>query len=91
MKLNKIYQELEAIDQVLNIKIIQRKGIFNGVFTLDKKYIIVINKLKTIEQKIMVLTRSFSQFDISKIDIKLSIREIIESEQQIITKIIILI
>ncbi len=80
MKPEKIFQELEDIAEILNIKIIQEKGNFNGGYCLlEKEKIIVINKLKPIEQRIRALAQSFSRLDTSQIYMKPVIREFIES------------
>ena len=83
MKPNKLFQELEDIAETLNIKIIQEKGNFEGGYCLlEKEKIIIINKLKPIEQRIQALTKAFSRLDLSQIYLKPAIREIIESELQ---------
>ena len=81
MKSAKIFQELEDIAQTLNIKIIQGIGNFKGGYCLlEKEKIIVINKLKPVEQRIKALAQIFSLFDTSQIYMKPAIREFIESE-----------
>ena len=81
MKSAKIFQELEDIAQTLNIKIIQEKGNFKGGYCLlEKEKIIVINKLKPVEQRIRALAQIFSLFDTSQIYMRPAIREFIESE-----------
>ena len=81
MKPNKILQELEQLAGVLEIKIIHEKGNFIGGYCLlEKEKIIVLNKLKPIEQRIRALALAFSRLDTSKIYIKPVIRFIIESE-----------
>ena len=80
MKPDKIFQELEDIAEILNIKIIQEKGNFKGGYCLlEKEKIIVINKLKPVEQRVRALAQAFSQLDTSKIYMKPAIREFIES------------
>ena len=80
MKLNKILQELEDIAETLDIKIIHGKGDFQGGYCiLEKEIIIVINKLKPIEQQLQALVQAFSQLEISYIYIKPAIREIIKT------------
>ena len=80
MKPDKILQELEDIAEILNIKIIQEKGNFKGGYCLlEKEKIIVINKLKPVEQRIRALAQAFYRLDISQIYMKPAIREFIES------------
>ena len=60
----------------------QEKGNFNGGYCLlEKERIIVINKLKLLEQRIRALAQAFSQLDISKLYIKPVIRDLISSEK----------
>ena len=81
MKPDKIFQELEDIAEILNIKIIQEKGNFKGGYCLlEKEKIIVINKLKPVEQRVRALAQAFSRLDTSQIYMKPAIREFIESE-----------
>jgi len=80
VKPDKIYQELEDIAEILNIKIIQRKGNFKGGYCLlEKEKFIVINKLNPIEQQVRALAQAFSRLDTSQIYLKPAIREFIES------------
>ena len=81
MKPNKIFQNLIDISEVLGVKIIQEKGNFEGGFCLlEEEQIIVINKLKPIEQRVRALVQAFSQLDTSPIYLKPAIREMIEAE-----------
>ncbi len=76
-----VYQEFEKLAESLEIKIIQEKGNFTGGFCLlEKEKIIVINKLKPLEQRIRALAQAFSKLDISNIYLKPAIRDIIASE-----------
>ena len=79
MKPTLIFQELEQLATMLNIKIIQEKGNFRGGYCLlEKEKIIVVNRLNPIEQRIRALAQAFSQLDISNIYIKPAIRNIID-------------
>ena len=81
MKLTVVFQELEKIAEELNIRILQEKGNFNGGYCLlEEQRIIVINKVKPLEQRIRALAQAFSRFDTSQIYLKPAIREMIESE-----------
>ena len=82
MKPDKIYHELEDIAEILNIKIIQRKGNFKGGYCLlEKEKFIVINKLNPIEQQVRALAQAFSRLNMTQIYVKPAIREFIESEK----------
>jgi len=77
----KIYQEFEQLAESLEVKIIQEKGNFKGGYCLlEKEKVIVINKLKPLEQRIRALAEAFSKLDISNIYMKPAIRDIIASE-----------
>ena len=81
MKPAAIFQEFEQIAEKLNISILQEKGNFNGGYCLlEEERIIVINKLKPIEQRIRSLAQAFAKLDTSQIYLKPAIREMIESE-----------
>ncbi len=81
MKPAKIYQEFEQLAESLEVKIIQEKGNFKGGYCLlEKEKVIVINKLKPLEQRIRALAEAFSKLDISNIYMKPAIRDIIASE-----------
>ena len=81
MKLTVVFQEFEQIAEELNIRIFQEKGNFNGGYCLlEEQRIIVINKVKPLEQRIRALAQAFSKFDTSQIYLKPAIREMIESE-----------
>ena len=81
MKPSTIYQEFEKLAESLEVKIIQGKGNFKGGYCLlEKEKVIVINKLKPLEQRIKALALAFSQLDISNIYMKPAMRDIIASE-----------
>ena len=81
MKPFAIYQEFEKLAESLEVKIIQEKGNFKGGYCLlEKEKVIVINKIKPLEQRIKALALAFSQLDISNIYLKPAIRDIIASE-----------
>ena len=76
-----IFQEFEQLAEALDIKIIHEKGNFRGGYCLlEKEGIIVVNKLNPMQQQIQALTQGFSKLDISKIYIKPTIQNIIDSE-----------
>ncbi|MBC8257018.1 MAG: hypothetical protein H8E85_06885 [Candidatus Marinimicrobia bacterium] len=81
MKPAKMFQEFEQLAESLEVKIIQEKGNFKGGYCLlEKEKVIVINKLKPLEQRIRALAEAFSRLDISNIYMKPAIRDIIASE-----------
>ena len=81
MKPTAVFQEFEQIAEELGIRILQEKGNFNGGYCLlEEKRIIVIKKLKPIEQRIRALSQAFSRLDTSQIYLKPAIREMIERE-----------
>ena len=81
MKSENIFQDLIDIAESLGVKIVQEKGNFKGGYCLfEKEKIIVVNKLKPIEQRVRALAKVFSQWDTSEIYMKPVVREIIESE-----------
>jgi hypothetical protein len=83
MKLDKLFQELIDISGSLGIKIIQEKGNFKGGYCLlEQEKIIVINKLKPVEQRVRALAHAYSRRDTSAIYMKPAVREIIEAEEQ---------
>ena len=66
----------------MGIRIIHEKGDFEGSYCLLKtERIIVINKLKPIEQCIWNLAEAFSNLDTYKIYLKPAIREMIELKE----------
>ncbi len=80
MKPTALFQEFEQMVEELKILIIQEKGNFKGGYCiLEKKRIIVINKLKPLEQRIQALAQAFARLDISQIYMKPSIREMIST------------
>ena len=82
MKPSLIYQEFEKLASELEIKILLEKGNFTGGYCLlEKEDIIVVNKLKPLEQRIKALSQAFSRMDLSHLYLRPAIRELIESEQ----------
>ena len=68
IKSTRIYDEFELLAEQLEIKIIQGKGNFNGGYCiLENESVIVLNKNKSIEQRIKKLAEIFSKLDISNL------------------------
>ena len=83
MKPTIIFQEFEQLAEALDVKIIQEKGNFKGGYCLlEQEKIIVINKLKPVEQRVRALAHAYSRRDTSAIYMKPAVREIIEAEEQ---------
>jgi hypothetical protein len=83
MKPDKIFEDLVDISEALGIKIIQDKGNFKGGYCLlEQEKIIVINKLKPVEQRVRALAQAFSRWDISELYMKPAVRKIIEAEAE---------
>ena len=81
MKPSVIFQEFEHLAEKLGIRIMQEKGDFNGGYCLlEEERIIVINKLKPIEQRVCALAQAFARLNTSQIYLKPAIRELIETE-----------
>ena len=60
MKPTIIFREFEKLAEKMDIKIIQDKGDFKGGYCLlEKEGIIVVNKLKPLEQRIQALGQAF--------------------------------
>ena len=84
MKPTIIFEEFEKLAEKIDIKIIQEKGDFKGGYCLlEKEGIIVVNKLKPLEQRIQALGQAFSRLDITHIYIKPIIRDIIKPKNKI--------
>ena len=76
MKPTTIFQEFEKIAEALGIRILQEKGNFNGEYCLlEEKRIIVLNKLKPLEQRIRALSQAFASLDTLRIHLNLSKRD----------------
>ena len=79
MKKNKLYDEFEALATKLDLKILKGKGSFNGgVCTVNNEKVIVLNKLKPIEQRLRVLANSFVEFNLDDVYIVPALRAYIE-------------
>lgn len=79
MKPENVLSDLLEIASKLGIKIIQDRGNFKGGYCiLEKKDIIVLNKLNPTEQKVKSLAKAFSEWDTTGIYMKPVIRDLIE-------------
>ena len=68
------------LSQKFDIKIIQDKGDFNGdSCMLFADNVVVINKLKPLEQRLHILAKCFSKMDLDKVYIKPVLRDLIDN------------
>ena len=68
MKNEKLYDEFEDLAQRLGLKILKGKGNFSGgTCTVNDKTVIVINKMKPIEQRLRTLATCFLEFDLNEV------------------------
>ena len=78
MKARSTYNELKDIFEKLGYKIILDNGNFNsGYCILEDEKVIVINKNKPYENRVMVLSQILSSIKLDNIYIKPYIRELI--------------
>ena len=79
MKKNKLYDEFESLATKLDLKILKGKGSFNGgVCIINNEKVIVLNKLKPIEQRLRVLANSFVELNLDDVYIIPALRAYIE-------------
>ena len=78
MKVKNTYNELKDIFEKLGYKVISDNGNFNsGHCILEDEKVIVINKNKPYENRVMVLSQILSSIKLDNIYIKPYIRELI--------------
>ena len=81
-KPEKLITLFEELADKLNINLLQDKGDFTGGSCLVKdENFIVVNKRKTVEQRLKILAQEFSKKDLSDIYIIPALREFIEKSQ----------
>ena len=79
MKKEKLYNEFEQLIQRLGLRILRGKGDFTGgECIVNNEKVIVLNKLKPIEQRLKILVRSVSEYDLEKIYMIPALRSYIE-------------
>ena len=82
MKKEKLYNEFEELAMRLGLRIINGKGDFQGgPCTVNKKKVIVVNKIKPIEQRLKILASSFNKIDLEDIYIVPALRTYIEESK----------
>ena len=61
----KLYAEFELLAEKLDLKIIKDKGNFiGGVCIIKDEKVIVVNKMKPLEQRLRVLANSFLSYNL---------------------------
>ena len=79
MKNEKLYTELEEIAKRLGLRILRGKGDFlGGVCKVHNETVIVVNKMKPIEQRLKTLANCFLEFDLDEIYMVPAARAFIE-------------
>ena len=82
MKKVKLYTEFEELGQRLGLKILKDKGDFSGgTCTVNNETVIVINKLKPMEQRLRTLATSFLEFNLDEIYMVPALRAYIEESR----------
>ena len=82
MKKVKLYTEFEELGQRLGLKILKGKGDFSGgTCTVNSETIIVINKMKPMEQRLRTLATSFLEFNLDEIYMVPALRAYIEESR----------
>ena len=85
MKPNQLMEHFEILAEKLGLRIIQGKGDFNGgrcIIRQDK--VIVLNKMKPIEQRLHILAQEFSIMNLEGIFVVPVLREYINQHSLII-------
>ena len=82
MKKVKLYTEFEELGQRLGLKILKGKGDFSGgTCTVNNETVIVINKMKPMEQRLRILATSFLEFNLDEIYLVPALRAYIEESR----------
>ena len=79
MKDDKLYAEFERLGERLGIRIVKGKGDFvGGTCMIHDQTVIVINKMKPLEQRLKTLASSFLEYTLDDIYIVPALRAYIE-------------
>lgn len=82
MKKVKLYTEFEELGQRLGLKILKGKGDFSGgTCTVNSETVIVINKMKPMEQRLRTLATSFLEYNLDEIYMVPALRAYIEDSR----------
>ena len=75
----KLYAEFELLADKLDLKIIKDKGNFiGGICIIKDEKVIVVNKMKPLEQRLRVLANSFLSYNLDDIYMVPALRAYIE-------------
>jgi len=79
MKKEQLYDEFEHLIQRLGLRILRGKGDFTGgTCTVNDEKVIVLNKLRPIEQRLKILVSSIAEYDLETIHMVPAVRAYIE-------------
>ena len=79
MEPKELFEQFKKIAEKFDLQIIQGKGDFQGGSCIIKKdKIIVLNKMKPIEQRLRVLAQEFSNLNLNNIYIVPAMRDFIK-------------
>ena len=82
MKREKLYNEFEQLIQRLGLRILKGKGDFlGGTCIVNNKKVIVINKMKPLEQRLKILALGVMDYNLDEIYIVPALREYIENSK----------
>ena len=82
MKKVKLYTEFEELGQRLGLKMLKGKGDFSGgTCIVNNKTVIVLNKMKPMEQRLRTLATSFLEFNLDEIYMVPALRAYIEESR----------
>ena len=82
MKKVRLYTEFEELGQRLGLKILKGKGDFSGgTCTVNSETVIVINKMKPMEQRLRILATSFLEYNLDEIYMVPALRAYIEESR----------
>tara|TARA_B100000214_G_scaffold372286_1_gene350249 strand:+ start:325 stop:585 length:261 start_codon:yes stop_codon:yes gene_type:complete len=82
MKNEKLYIEFENLASRLGLKILKGRGDFSGgTCKVNNKTVLVVNKMKPIEQRLRTMATSFLEFDLDKVYIIPAVRAYIEDHR----------
>ncbi len=79
MKKEKLYNEFEDLATRIGLRIIRGKGDFNGgPCIINNEKVIVLNKIKPLEQRLKVLASSFNEINLEEVYIIPALRAFIQ-------------
>jgi len=79
MKNDKLYTEFEQLGERLGVKILKGKGDFvGGACVIHDETVIVVNKMKPLEQRLKTLASSFLEYELDDIYMVPALRAYIE-------------